>query len=238
VTATGLAAVALAACGSSGSGTPASTAPTASSATTGSATTGSATTGAAASGSCDYTASPGDAGGRHPGLPPTTPLQTTGTATATVVTSAGTIVFTMDAAKTPCTLGSFRFLADHHYFDGTHCHRLTTSGIFVLQCGDPAGNGTGGPGYTIPDENLTGATYPAGSLAMANTGSPHTGGSQFFINYDNSPLPATYTPFGTVTQGLSVLQAIGKAGTADGSQDGAPKTAVNITSFTVSPPPS
>lgn len=155
--------------------------------------------------------------------------------TATIVTNCGTIVATLDAAKAPHTVNSFAFLAGQHYFDHTICHRLTTQGIFVLQCGDPTGTGTGGPGYTIPDENLSGATYPAGTLAMANTGAPHTGGSQFFFCYADTPLPPQYTPFGHVTQGLDVLKAIAANGEDDsnGPGDGKPKSPVVIESFTV-----
>ena len=154
---------------------------------------------------------------------------------ATIVTNCGTIVAALDAAKAPHTVNSFAFLAGQHYFDHTICHRLTTQGIFVLQCGDPTGTGTGGPGYTIPDENLTGATYPAGTLAMANTGQPHSGGSQFFFCYADTPLPPQYTPFGHVTQGLDVLKAIAAKGEDDsnGPGDGKPKSPVVIESFTV-----
>jgi peptidyl-prolyl cis-trans isomerase B (cyclophilin B) len=155
--------------------------------------------------------------------------------TATVKTNQGTIVATLNGAKAPHTVNSFKFLADHGYFNNSPCHRLTTQGIFVLQCGDPTGTGTGGPGYTIPDENLTGATYPAGTLAMANTGQPHTGGSQFFFCYADTPLPPQYTPFGHVTQGLDVLTAIAKNGEDDGNGpgDGKPNRPVVIQIFTV-----
>jgi len=155
--------------------------------------------------------------------------------TATIKTNQGTIVATLDGAKAPHTVNSFKFLADHGYFDHSPCHRLVTQGIFVLQCGDPTGTGTGGPGYTIPDENLTGATYPTGTLAMANTGQPHTGGSQFFFCYADTPLPPQYTPFGHVTSGLDVLKAIAAKGEDDsnGPGDGKPKKPVIIESFTV-----
>ncbi|MDQ1685480.1 MAG: peptidyl-prolyl cis-trans isomerase [Frankiaceae bacterium] len=158
-----------------------------------------------------------------------------GTYVATITTNCGKIVANLDATKAPHTVNSFAFLAGKQYFDGSPCHRLTTSGIYVLQCGDPTGQGTGGPGYTIPDENLAGAKYPAGTLAMANTGQPHTGGSQFFFCYADTPLPPQYTPFGTVTAGLDVLQAIAKNGEddANGPGDGHPKSAVVILSFTV-----
>jgi len=157
------------------------------------------------------------------------------TYTATIVTNQGTIVAALDGKNAPHTVNSFAFLAGQHYFDISKCHRLTTSAIVVPQCGDPTGTGAGGPGYTIPDENLTGATYPAGTLAMANTGQPHTGGSQFFICYANTPLPPQYTPFGMVTSGLDLLQKIAKNGEddANGPGDGHPKQPVIIQTFTV-----
>ncbi|WP_405935879.1 peptidylprolyl isomerase [Streptomyces sp. NBC_00726] len=163
--------------------------------------------------------------------------------TMSLTTSQGDIAFTMDASKTPHTTNSFKSLADKKFFDGTKCHRLTTENIYVLQCGDPKGDGTGGPGYTIPDENLTAlgkagadgsVTYPAGTVAMANTGQEHTGGSQFFLVYKDSKLPPTYTPFGTMdAKSLKAVEAIGKAGVDGGGPDGAPKKAVNISKLTV-----
>lgn len=143
----------------------------------------------------------------------------------------------------PQTVNSFKSLADKGFFDNTKCHRLVTSGIFVLQCGDPQGTGMGGPGYTIPDENLDAlgkpnaqgqVIYPAGTVAMANTGQPGTGGSQFFLVYKDSPLAPSYTPFGKIdAAGLKVVEDIAKAGTADGAQDGAPKNPVTIEKGTV-----
>ena len=123
----------------------------------------------------------------------------------------------MLTAQAPCTTFSFRFLASRGYFNKTHCHRLTTQGIFVLQCGDPTGTGAGGPGYEFNDENLAGATYPAGTVAMANAG-PNTNGSQFFFTWQNTTLAPAYTPFGTVIGGMDVLQKIAAAG--DDSQNG------------------
>ncbi|MEP6462902.1 MAG: peptidylprolyl isomerase [Frankiaceae bacterium] len=155
--------------------------------------------------------------------------------TARIVTNCGTITVAMDAGTTPSTVNSFAFLASKHYLDGSRCHRLTTAGIFVLQCGDPTGTGRGDPGYSIPDENLAHARYPAGTVAMANTGAPGTGGSQFFLVYRDTDLPPQYTPFGRITGGLDVLRRIAAAGTDDrnGSGDGAPRAAVGIRSFTV-----
>jgi peptidyl-prolyl cis-trans isomerase B (cyclophilin B) len=156
------------------------------------------------------------------------------TYTATVVTNCGTITMSLNGQKAPHTVNSFAFLAGKGYFTNTPCHRLTTSGIYVLQCGDPTGTGTGGPGYTFRDENLAGATYPQGTVAMANSG-PNTNGSQFFFVYADTQLAASYTPFGTVTSGLNVLKNIAAAGStnSNGPGDGAPVQPVVIESFTV-----
>jgi peptidyl-prolyl cis-trans isomerase B (cyclophilin B) len=153
------------------------------------------------------------------------------TYTASIVTNCGTITVALNGKAAPHTVNSFVFLAGKHYFDNTKCHRLTTSGIFVLQCGDPTGSGSGGPGYQFRDENLSGATYPAGTVAMANAG-PGTNGSQFFFVYADTPLPPNYTPFGNVTAGLDILKAIAAKGSTP-QGDGAPNQPVVITSFTV-----
>jgi peptidyl-prolyl cis-trans isomerase B (cyclophilin B) len=172
-------------------------------------------------------------------------IDTKATYTMDLATTCGDISIAMNAAKTPHTVNSFKFLADQGYFDHTKCHRLTTAAtkIYVLQCGDPKGTGQGGPGYTIPDENLTGlgkpakdgsVVYPAGTVAMANTGNPHTGGSQFFLVYKNSPLPPKYTPFGTISAaGMKVLDKIAAAGETTGTGDGAPNATVVINKATV-----
>jgi peptidyl-prolyl cis-trans isomerase B (cyclophilin B) len=180
---------------------------------------------------CTFLPQDEDSAGRAPGLPPTS-VDATGTRTASVNTDRGDITFTMDAAKTPCTVASFTWLASKRFFDGTHCHRLTTAGIFVLQCGDPTGSGSGGPGYTIPDEALKGATYPAGTVAMANAG-PNTGGSQFFLVYQDTQLGPSYTPFGHITTGLDVLRAVAAQGVVGGGTDGTPAESVTINSFRV-----
>ena len=176
---------------------------------------------------CTYTASPPAA--RQVGLPPATP---DGKAKyqATLVTNRGTVVINLLNTNAACTVNSFVYLAGKSYFSNTSCHRLTTSGIYVLQCGDPTGTGKGGPGYKFADENLTGARYTQGTVAMANAG-PGTNGSQFFLVYRNSlSLPASYTPFGTVVKGLGIIQNVAKAGTdnANGPGDGHPKEKVVI----------
>lgn len=153
-------------------------------------------------------------------------------------TTCGDVEIALDAAKAPHTVNSFNFLAGKKFFDHTTCHRLTTGGLAVLQCGDPTGTGTGGPGYKFVDENLGqagpdgSAAYPAGTVAMANSG-PGTNGSQFFLVTGDSKLPPNYTPFGKVTAGMDVLQKISAAGTEDGSSDGTPHEKVVLDSVTV-----
>ncbi|WP_395575537.1 peptidylprolyl isomerase [Streptomyces sp. BK79] len=159
--------------------------------------------------------------------------------TMTLATTCGDIDVALKASAAPHTVNSFEFLAGKGFFDHTPCHRLTTKGIFVLQCGDPTGQGNGGPGYTIPDENLKDKslkknTYPAGTVAMANTGQPGSGGSQFFLVYQDSPLPPSYTPFGTISdEGMTVLKKIATAGESTGAGDGAPNATVVIDKATV-----
>jgi len=139
-------------------------------------------------------------------------------------TTCGTMDIEMPASKAPHTVNSFNFLVNKGFLDHTKCHRLVNQGIYVLQCGDPKGDGTGGPGYTIPDENLKdsrlkGNVYPAGTVAMANQYNAQTkqgrdsGGSQFFLVYQDSQLPPDYTPFGTISKdGMKVLKKIAAAG--------------------------
>ena len=190
-------------------------------------------TSAMVNGRCVYTASGSAA--RKVSLPPAKP-DTSATYTATMTTNRGTIVIKMLNSKAPCTVNSFVSLAGQRFFDNTPCHRLTTSGIYVLQCGDPTGSGTGGPGYVFYTENLKGAKYPAGTVAMANSNSPDSNGSQFFLVYKDTPLPPSYTPFGTITSGLSILQAVANAGTdnSNWAGDGHPKDSVQIESMTIS----
>ena len=214
----------LAACGGSSSS---STAVDAGGAST---PTASSSTGAT---SCDYPSDPQGAA-RKVNAPPATPT-VSGPVPATIATSVGTLQATLDADKAPCTVNSFVSLAQQGFYNNTPCHRLTTAGIYVLQCGDPTGTGTGGPGYTIPDEFSTTDTYGPGTLAMANTGQPNSGGSQFFIVYKNTPLPPTYTVFGHITSGgVKAVQKVAAQGTdnAFGQGDGHPKTKVTITKVT------
>ncbi|WP_245233128.1 MULTISPECIES: peptidylprolyl isomerase [Microbacterium] len=179
---------------------------------------------------CGYVAGGGAA--REVTVPPADPT-VSGTVTAVLQTSAGDIPMTLDADAAPCTVGSFVSLAEQAYYADTSCHRLTTSGIFVLQCGDPTGTGRGGPGYSYPDELAGTETYPAGTVAMANAG-PDTNGSQFFLVYDDTELAPDYTVFGQLSaEGLEVVRTIAAAGAEGGRPDGAPATPVTITGVTV-----
>jgi peptidyl-prolyl cis-trans isomerase B (cyclophilin B) len=194
---------------------------------------------------CQYPPSTGEKASKQNNPPrtgkvPTDPPQVS----ASMTTNQGNIGLQLDNAKSPCTVNSFASLAQQGFFNDTPCHRLTTSeGLAVLQCGDPTGQGTGGPGYQFDNEYPTNqfqpddpalqepVVYPRGTLAMANAG-PGTNGSQFFLVYKDSHLPPNYTVFGTIDQtGLATLDKIAAAGTADGSQDGKPKDDVQVKSI-------
>lgn len=166
--------------------------------------------------SCSY---PSDGSPAKPVDLPEQIAPSEGTVTATLKLTAGDIAITMDRAEAPCTVNSFVSLAEQGYFDDTSCHRLTDYGIFVLQCGDPTGTGTGGPGYTMKDEVTDSTSYPAGTVAMANRGKD-TSGSQFFLVYADTDLPPDYTVFGTMDQaGIDVVGGIAAQGVdaADGT---------------------
>lgn len=162
---------------------------------------------------CTYT--PAAQGVKKVELPPSSPVADSGTLSYVLTMNGKPLGLTLFAGKTPCTVNSFVSLASQGFFDGSSCHRLVDSGIYVLQCGDPSGTGSGGPGYSFGDELTGKETYGAGTLAMANAGA-NTNGSQFFIVYADSQLSAAYTVFGTVdAAGLKVVAAI-----AAGGQDG------------------
>jgi peptidyl-prolyl cis-trans isomerase B (cyclophilin B) len=193
---------------------------------------------------CQYPASPDSAA--KPVKPPRTgripndPAQVS----ASMATNQGNMGLMLANNESPCTVNSFASLIGQKYFDNTKCHRLTTSPeLGVLQCGDPKGDGTGGPGYQFANEYPTDqyppndpklqepVVYPRGTLAMANAG-PNTNGSQFFMVYKDSQLPPQYTVFGTIqADGLAALDKIAKAGVAGGGEDGAPTSEVTIKSL-------
>lgn len=165
------------------------------------------------------------------------------TISVSMSTDQGNIGLLLNNAEAPCTVNSFASLAQKGFFDDTICHRLTTAPeLGVLQCGDPSGTGSGGPGYQFANEYPTNqypekdpalqnaVLYPRGTLAMANAG-PGTNGSQFFLVYKDSKLPPNYTVFGTIdATGLATLDKIAEAGVADGGEDGKPATEVKVKS--------
>lgn len=206
---------------------------------------------------CTYTTSGVAAAARKVSVPSAAPNYKA-TYTAAINTSLGPIDISLLNSKATCTVNSFVHLASADYFNASQCHRVTTTrGLYVLQCGDPyakastkltcsqaaSSPGTGGPGYEFASENLpAGAssagtvTYKAGTVAMANSGGSGTNGSQFFLVYKNSTLGPAYTPFGTITSGLDILQKVANAGTScaySGAGDGAPKEKVVINSVTI-----
>ncbi|MGH3554032.1 MAG: peptidylprolyl isomerase [Mycobacterium sp.] len=192
---------------------------------------------------CQYPPSPEPAS-KHVNPPkagkvPTDPAQVS----VSMVTDQGNIGLLLANNESPCTVNSFVSLAQQKFFDDTKCHRLATSPtLSVLQCGDPKGDGTGGPGYQFGNEYPTDqykpddpalhepVVYPRGTLAMAN-GGPNTNGSQFFMVYKDSQLPPEYTTFGKIqADALATLDKIAKGGVAGGGEDGQPATEITIKS--------
>ena len=148
----------------------------------------------------------------------------------TLQTNCGNIVIETFAKAAPVTITVMSQLARAGYFDKTLCHRLTTEGIFVLQCGDPTATGSGGPTFRYRDENLPLAAennYPEGSVAMANSG-PNTNGSQFFLVYKDTTLGPNYTLWGKIVSGLEIVKYIAQGGVKDGGVDGAPLRTIGI----------
>jgi len=192
-------------------------------------------------GECAYQPLPAGAsqGAKDVGRPPLKPVK--GTYQMTIDTSLGKLVAKLDGDKAACTVNSFKYLAGKKFFDNTKCHRLVTTGIKVLQCGDPTGTGSGGPAYGFGNENVPKAaksgqaTYKRGYVAMAHSSMPNSNGSQFFIVYGDSPLPADYTVFGEITQGMDIVDSVAKAGAAPADQTGntAPKKKIEIKDLTV-----
>jgi len=201
---------------------------------------------------CDYTSATPAA--KKENLPPATP-DFAASYQATINTNLGKISFNLLNSKATCTVNSFVHLAEAGYFNNTQCHRVVNSGIYVLQCGDAYATadaklscsttskiGTGGPGYDFASENLTGAKYPAGTVAMANSGTANSNGSQFFIVFKDSTSvlngtsgPA-YTPFATVSSGLGIVQNVAKDGYScqyPSAGGGVPKKKVLIDSVTI-----
>ena len=196
---------------------------------------------------CTWTPADTASGGKvkDVGTPPLN-APNVGTSTLTMDTNLGAITATVDLTKAPCTGEAFTYLASKKFWDNTKCHRLVTAGIKVLQCGDPTAtgkgwresDGSGGPSFRYAEENLpvnAKPAYPKGTIAMAKTSEPSTTGSQFFIVYEDTDLPADYTVLGTITKGLDIVEGVAKAGNdnANGQGDGHPKKEVTIKTLTM-----
>jgi peptidyl-prolyl cis-trans isomerase B (cyclophilin B) len=198
-----------------------------------------ATTNADGTITCTY--SPDESGNPNltdvgtPPDPEATPTQ--GTVTLLMATDQGDLTLTLDRTKAPCATASFVYLTGQGFYDGTPCHRLVNQDAFgVLQCGDPTGQGSGGPTYKYAEEVTPETTYPRGTIAMAKTSAPNTTGSQFFLCFVDTELPPEYTVVGTIDEaGLQVLETVAAGGIQDvGPQgDGAPAIPVTIESMTV-----
>ncbi len=188
---------------------------------------------------CAFTPDPASPAPKKVAPPPDGPASSSGTARVSLATSAGDIGLTLDRALAPCTVVNFLSLVKQGFYDGTACHRLSvTSGLQMLQCGDPVGDGTGGPGYTIRDEVFPELTYGRGVVAMAKTAAPDSGGSQFFLVFGDVRISPEYTVFGSIDDpGLGVLDNVARGGIdparpgiGDGS--GPPKIPVTFTQVT------
>ena len=155
---------------------------------------------------------------------------------ATVATNCGDIVFELYGDKAPQTVSSFLFLAEEGYWKDSPCHRLVPQGIFVLQCGDPTGTGSGDPGYGYGIENAPAdGNYPRGTLAMARTADPNTNGGQFFIVFQDSALPVEgggYSIFGKVVEGMDIVDRVAESGLGGQVGPEAPAQPISILDVT------
>lgn len=151
---------------------------------------------------------------------------------ATLRTNCGDLTLELYGDLAPVTVASFQFLAAEGYWEDSRCHRLTTEGIYVLQCGDPTGTGRGTPGYTFGIENAPpDGQYPRGTVAMARTRDPNSNGGQFFIVHQDTTLPVHdggYSVFGKVTSGMDIIDQIAQLGVDGGAADGMPAQLVSI----------
>lgn len=149
-------------------------------------------------------------------------------------TNLGKLPAVLDGKNAPCAVNAVTSLATQHYYNRTPCHRIAivANGFHIIQCGDPSGTGTGGPGYAYAEEVKNTTTYPTGTIAMANTGQPNSTGSQFFIVFGKTQLGPNYTVLGQLTpEGLKTAKQIGKKllkGKDKASYDGPPAVALTI----------
>lgn len=152
--------------------------------------------------------------------------------TVRMVTNCGPITFELNGADAPQSVASFLLLGEGDFWSDSPCHRLVDGGIHVLQCGDPTSTGRGGPGYTFGIENAPAdGMYPRGSIAMARTQDPNSNGSQYFIVFADTTLPMDgggYSIFGTVTDGMDIVDYIAAAGVDGGGVEGMPAQPISI----------
>lgn len=196
---------------------------------------------------CEYTPDGQEAGVQAPNG---SNVSTEGVVNASLETNQGPIGLELDRAVAPCAVNSMEHLINEGFYDDTVCHRLTSSGIFVLQCGDPnavgggaQGDGMGGPGYGFAteypydekgDDAAATVIYPKGTIAMARAQDPNSNGSQFFLNYEDSTLPPDYTYFGKINEeGMETLAKVAEIGVAGGQPDGAPAEEIKIETASV-----
>jgi peptidyl-prolyl cis-trans isomerase B (cyclophilin B) len=188
--------------------------------------------------SCDYKDDASKQASKKVNKPEGKDVSSNGTVGVVLKSTAGDIPLTLDRALAPCAVQSFISLSQQGYFNDTKCHRLGTSGLQMLQCGDPEATGMGGPGYTMPDEGFPEIKYGRGILAMAKTQQPNSGGSQFFMVYGEAELPPDYSVFGSISdEGLKVLDKVAKGGvnqqSGSGDGTGEPNIEVKFTGVTV-----
>lgn len=192
-------------------------------------------------GACRYTSAPEPHTDlKNVGFPPDPARTPTVDRLVTFRTNRGVITMRLDGALAPCNAQSIAYLIGKRFYDHSSCHRLVTTGIYVLQCGDPTGTGRGGPTYRVKDENLAKADYTTGVVAMANAG-PDTNGSQFFVMTKDSNTglgTKAYTEIGHIVSGMNIIEAVARGGSnnANGAGDGKPKLALTFENVTVSPP--
>jgi peptidyl-prolyl cis-trans isomerase B (cyclophilin B) len=227
----------IAGCGSSSSSTPASSQAAGSATSTAAGSSSSSSTSSTASAPCRKVALPAPRPTQNV-PPPHLTLDPSRTYTVTAVTNCGTFAFTLDVKQSPKTSASFYYLVKRGFYSGLTFHRVAAG--FVIQGGDPAGNGSGGPGYTVVEAPPQNTQYVLGDVAMAKTQSQPAGasGSQFFIvtasNVTQSAgLTPDYALAGKVVRGIAVVEKIGSLPT-NPPQDGAPTTPVVMSSVTVS----
>ncbi|MEU4804814.1 peptidylprolyl isomerase [Actinosynnema sp. NPDC023587] len=180
---------------------------------------------------CTYVDTSGEPNTKAVEPPPGAEVPSAGRVVLRLDTALGELEFTLEAAFAPCSVHSFRHLAEQRLYDGNSCHRLVTSGIWIVQCGDPTPSGVGGPGYRYDDPGARTGGYGRGVIGMANRATAGTNGSQFFIVYKDSEFPPDYPVIGEVSRGMDVIDRVAAGGVVPvaGESDGKPVTELKFT---------